>query len=265
MNSFLDWAFTLSAPEAVLWLAVLNVATFGLTLLAGCLVSATFGRRRIVPPARALSRQEVICTAAGIAVNTLVTVAGWFLWEEGVLEIRRDTGWRAWLDFPILVLVMDVGMYALHRVAHTRWFFPIHRLHHEYDRPWALTLFVVHPLETLGFGMLWLVVVVLCRPSWLGLSLYMGANLAAGMLGHVGVEPFPRWWSRMPVLREVGTSTFHAQHHLDVHHNYGFYTLIWDRLLGTLFPQYDESFGTALRATAVSKSGLPTEARELSA
>jgi len=138
---------------------------------------------------------------------------------------------------------MDLGMYVLHRVAHSRWFYPVHRLHHEYDRPWALTLFVVHPLETLGFGLLWLAVVVLYGPCWLGLCLYMAANLAAGTLGHLGVEPFSARWSRLPLLREVGTSTFHAQHHLDGQYNFGFYTLLWDRLFGTLWPGYDRDFG----------------------
>jgi hypothetical protein len=31
--------------------------------------------------------------------------------------------------------------------------------------------------------------------------------------------------------------------HQDITHNYGFYTLIWDRLFGTLRPDYRESFG----------------------
>jgi Delta7-sterol 5-desaturase len=246
MNSFLDWAQTLSPLEAILWLSVLNVATFGLTVAIGCALTYLFAERRIVANPDGLSRREVIYTVLGIAVNTLITVIGWYLWTKDILVIRRDTGWRAWLDFPILILAMDFGMYVLHRVAHFSWFYPIHRMHHEYERPWALTLFVLHPLETFGFGMLWLVVVIACQPSWLGLSLYMAANLGSGVLGHLGVEPFPRWWAHVPLLREVGTSTFHARHHQDIHHNFGFYTVVWDRLFGTLFPHYDESFGTML-------------------
>ena len=163
-------------------------------------------------------------------------------------------GWLVLLDFLILILLMDFGMYVLHRVAHHPWFFGVHRLHHEYDRPWALTLFVVHPLETLGFGLLWLVAILLYSSSWLGLCLYMGANLAAGVLGHLGVEPFPKWWSSLPILKQIGTSTFHAQHHKDIHHNYGFYTLIWDRLFGTLVPSYDSQFGIPLDSPATKET-----------
>ncbi len=244
MDAFLDWAAVLSLPEAVAGLAVLNVTTFALAVLAGTLATRALQGRRVTPPPEPLTRKEVVYAAAGVAVNTLVTVAAWWLWKSGVLVIRRDVGWFAVVDFLVLLLVMDFGMYALHRLAHHRWFYRVHSLHHEYDRPRPLTLFVVHPLETLGFGLLWLAVVVLYPSSWLGLSLYLAANLGMGMLGHVGVEPFPKWWPRVPVLRQVGTSTFHAGHHQDGGHNFGFYTLLWDRLFGTLAPAYDASFGS---------------------
>ena len=39
-------------------------------------------------------------------------------------------------------------------------------------------------------------------------------NLIFGTLGHVGVEPFPKSWARWRLLRQIGTSTFHAEHHL---------------------------------------------------
>ncbi len=264
MNSFLDWAFALSPLEASGWLIVLNVSTVVLSLLAGCIATSAFGQFRIVGSADRLSKREVAYAAAGVAVNTLVTIAGWCLWKAGILEIRRDTGWRVLLDFLILLLMMDFGMYVLHRVAHSPWFFPIHKLHHEYERPWALTLYVVHPLETLGFGMLWLAVIVVYSSSWLGLCLYMIANVAAGTLGHLGVEPFPRWWARVPLLRELGTSTFHAGHHQDIEHNFGFYTVIWDRLFGTLFPRYAETFGADLR-TSVAKDASQLEKTDISA
>lgn len=47
---------------------------------------------------------------------------------------------------------------------------------------------------------------------------------------------------RWPGLRAVATTTFHARHHLDPAHHFGFYTLIWDRLFGTLAPDYEASF-----------------------
>jgi sterol desaturase/sphingolipid hydroxylase (fatty acid hydroxylase superfamily) len=65
-------------------------------------------------------------------------------------------------------------------------------------------------------------------------------------VGHLGVEPLPRAWIRWRVLRVLGTSTFHAGHHQDRDVNFGFYTLIWDRLFGTLDPSYGASFARAV-------------------
>jgi Delta7-sterol 5-desaturase len=246
MNTFLDWARELSPIAAAGWLLLANLLSFAFAMLAGELATWLFARRRVVPRPDPLAPKEIAYTAAGIVVNWLITVAGWWLWRRGLVVIRRDTGWRAWLDVPILVLLMDLTMYVLHRVVHLPWFYPIHRLHHEYDRPRPLSLFVLNPLETLAFGILWLIVISHYPSSWLGLSVYLAINLGTGMLGHLGVEPLPGCWTRVPVLRQLGTSTFHAQHHQDVHLNFGFYTLIWDRLFQTLVPSYDTRFGQPL-------------------
>jgi sterol desaturase/sphingolipid hydroxylase (fatty acid hydroxylase superfamily) len=138
---------------------------------------------------------------------------------------------------------MDLAMYVLHRLAHHPLLFPLlHRLHHRYERPRPLTLFVLNPAETVSFGALWLVAISLYSASWLGMSIYLTLNVLFGVLGHVGVEPFPSRVVRLPAVRHVGTSTFHAQHHADPAHNFGFYTLLWDRLFGTLHPSYEERF-----------------------
>ena len=50
-------------------------------------------------------------------------------------------------------------------------------------------------------------------------------------------------WARTPVLRQIGSSSFHARHHQDLGGNFGFYTLLWDRLFGTLAPGYEAGFG----------------------
>jgi lathosterol oxidase len=246
MNAFLDWARELSPAAAAGWLLVANLATFALALLAGNLATRRLEVRRIVESPGPLEAREIAYTAAGLVANWLITIVGWYLWRSGLVTIRRDVGWRAWLDVPVLVLSMDFAMYVLHRVVHRRWFYPIHRLHHAYDRPRPLSLFVLNPLETLAFGVLWLVVIAAYPSSWLGLSTYLAINLGTGILGHLGVEPFPAWWGRAPVLKQLGTSTFHAQHHQDVRHNFGFYTVIWDRLFGTLVPSYDTRFGSSL-------------------
>jgi sterol desaturase/sphingolipid hydroxylase (fatty acid hydroxylase superfamily) len=141
---------------------------------------------------------------------------------------------------------MDLAMYVFHRVAHHPLLYPIiHSTHHRFENPRPLTLFVLNPFETLGFGILWLILLVIYPASWLGIIIYLTLNIVFGLVGHLGVEPMPGQWVRLPLVKTISTSTFHAEHHLDKDHNYGFYTLIWDRLFGTLSPDYMNDFETA--------------------
>jgi sterol desaturase/sphingolipid hydroxylase (fatty acid hydroxylase superfamily) len=226
--------------EATLLLLAQNVVVFALSLAGGGLVARTFAHRRVAAPPPPLSRIEVAAAAGAILINTAVTVAGYALWRAGIVHFRNDFGPRAWLDVVVLLGVMDLAMYVLHRVAHVRLLFPLlHAFHHRFDRPRPLTLFALNPAETLSFGALWLVVITLYSASWLGMSVYLVLNVAFGTLGHVGVEPLPARWARLPLVRHLGTSTFHAQHHAHKEHNFGFYTVVWDRVFGTLDPAYD--------------------------
>ena len=128
-------------------------------------------------------------------------------------------------------------MYVFHRVAHHlllyRW---VHATHHIYDKPRLLTLFALNPIEALGFGCMLILVCLVYPVSALGLSIYLLLNVLFGLVGHIGVEPLRQQWLRLPVLRFISTSTFHAEHHHDGRHNFGFYTLLWDKVFGTEAP-----------------------------
>jgi sterol desaturase/sphingolipid hydroxylase (fatty acid hydroxylase superfamily) len=144
-------------------------------------------------------------------------------------------GLRVLLDLGVLLLVMDALMYVLHRAAHHPILFSlVHSVHHRYERVRPLTLFVLHPVETLSFGGLWLALLYVYPPSWLGMSIYLALNVAFGIIGHMGVEPLPDRVRRLPGLRLVAMAGFHAAHHRDSTINYGFYTTIWDRLFRSL-------------------------------
>lgn len=234
----------MSVLEATGLLLGENLLIFAGAVASGHLLVKLFHDRRVAPEPAPIAPAEVAFTASTIVLNTAVTLAGWWMWRNGLVRFRSDTGWRAWLDVLVLLLVMDAAMYVMHRMAHIALVYPVvHRTHHRYDKPHPLSLFVLNPFEALGFGALWLAVIRLYSASWLGMSIYLGLNVLWGTVGHLGVEPLPDAWQRTPLLNWLSTSTFHAQHHLDPAHNFGFYTVIWDRLLGTLSPHYDTAFG----------------------
>jgi lathosterol oxidase len=262
LNAVLDLYEAMTPWQAAGWLLAENLLVFAVALGFGHVLVAWFPRHPIGAPPDPLNSQEVWLAVSCVALNTLVTIAGWFLWRAGIINVRRDVGWRAWLDVVVLLMVMDLCMYVSHRVAHHPWIFPVvHRTHHLYDRPRPLDLFVLNPLEVLGFGGLWLVVITLNRSSWLGMVVYLVLNVVFGTMGHLGVEPMPRAWTRWRVLRSIGTSTFHAGHHHDLGVNFGFYTLFWDRLFGTLDPRYTSEFARAAGGLELGPVALEESSR----
>lgn len=253
MNAILDAFAGMNPVEAFFWMLTENFLLFGLALGLGQLLIHVYGARLVGPVPPPVEAQEIGLALSCVVFNTLVTIAGWWLWRNGYIVIRRDTGLRAWLDAVVLLLIMDLAMYVTHRLAHLPWVYPVvHATHHHYDRPRPLDLFVLNTLEVLGFGALWLAVIALYTSSWLGMVVYLTLNLIFGMVGHLGVEPFPRSWAQRRFLRHIGTSSFHAGHHHDRNGNFGFYTLIWDRLLGTLHVGYAERFGEETRPFPLS-------------
>jgi len=114
---------------------------------------------------------------------------------------------------------------------------------------------VLHPFEVLGFGALLIAVIWASHASQAAIPIYPTFNLIFGLIGHLGVEPAPPSWLYVPVLRAISTSTFHAEHHHDREHNFGFYTVIWDRLFGTLSPDYIHDFVRANRQEGSAQPG----------
>lgn len=244
MNQLLEAFTSLDIYSVAALLLAENVMVFVLAVLCGHLLVRLFQHRPVALPPDRLEPMEIVLTVTTILLNTATTLAGWWLWRNGFIQFRTDVGIWAWFDVLVLLLAMDLAMYFLHRIAHIGGIYPLlHKTHHRYDRPRPLTLFVLNPFEAVSFGMLWLLFICVYDASWLGMAIYLTLNVLFGMLGHLGVEPLPPSWRRIPLLNYVSTSTFHAQHHHDKRYNFGFYTLLWDRLFGTLSPDYWKGFG----------------------
>ena len=162
-------------------LLIENLTLFLLTIALGRTLVRAFEARRIVPRADSLTSAELAFAGSCVLLNTLVTLAGWWLWKKGLIQVRREVGLGAIVDVLVLLMAMDLGMYVTHRVAHLplmyKW---IHAPHHRYRHPRALTLFVLHPLEVLGFGALWLLLI----------TLYSATSHAAGSSWRIRLADF---------------------------------------------------------------------------
>lgn len=244
---FFDALYTMPLASAALWCLAENILIFGVTIVVGHFLIWRYQNQPVTETPPALTLIEVILAMSCILLNSLVTIVGIILWRAGLIQVRMSASLlEVLIDTVILFFAMDLAMYVFHRVAHHPLLFPlIHRTHHRFENPRPLTLFVLNPFEVLGFGGLWLLLLVIYPASWLGIIIYLTINIVFGLVGHLGVEPMPNRWINLPVIAYISTSTFHAEHHLDKDHNYGFYTLIWDRLFGTLTPSYNDDFQSA--------------------
>lgn len=246
VNLILDYFAKLPPELAFFWLLMQNILQFVLCVGGGILLLKLFSARRIYQAPAPLSSGEIWLSIVCVVLNSVVAFAGWYLWKLEIIQISREVGWYSIVDVLALLLMMDFLMYATHRVVHLPGIYSwVHRTHHLFEDTRPLSLFVLSPLEVFGFGALWLIVLSLYKASWLGIVVYLLLNAAFGALGHIGVEPFPSNWLKIPIISKLTTSTFHAQHHKEIDSNFGFYTDIWDNLFGSINDKYRTTFEKA--------------------
>ena len=66
--------------------------------------------------------------------------------------------------------------------------------------------------------------------------------ITRNVIGHLGIEVFPKGFAGNKWLDWHTTTTHHDLHHKYADNNYGLYFTWWDRWLGTEHEQYQEKF-----------------------
>lgn len=143
------------------------------------------------------------------------------------------------LSIPIAILVHDFYFYWTHRFMHLDRVYPlVHSVHHRSTNPSPLAAFAFHPLEAMIEAGGFLVVALLVPLHPIAFATVATVMILTNVIGHSAHELFPASWRDRSGLRWLNTATSHNQHHRTYRYNYGLYTLIWDRLFGTLHPGY---------------------------
>ena len=141
-----------------------------------------------------------------------------------------------WLAFALTLLVLDLMIYAQHRLMHqATWLWRMHRLHHSDLALDVSSAMRFHPLEILfSMGLKIGAVLVLGAPPMAvlvfaivlnGLAMFTHANLA-----------LPASFDRL-LRRLLVTPDMHRIHHsiirAEQNSNFGFNLSCWDRLFGS--------------------------------
>lgn len=168
--------------------------------------------------------------------NIFITALGFQLYQLQLIKIDFSNHLGAIImDTFLLIVLMDFFMFCFHYLAHTlKWFYPIHKLHHTHVDTSVYSLFVLHPVETLGFGFIWLILISVFELNYISLTIYLFLNLMYGIFGHLEKDLFPAFWYQSFFTKWISTTKFHSDHHKNQSHNFGFYFTFWDKIFKTI-------------------------------
>lgn len=231
LSGYLDLFWQFSWSQWIIFSLVINVFLYLFSIGLYLFIDKTCRKSPLQEKDHPLTRSDFYISLLTVACNCLVLLLGVFLWKNGWIEVNNILSPGViTLEVIALLLLMDLLMYFFHYAAHLPFVYRLlHRKHHEHVSTNYLSLFVLHPFETIGFGVMMLVLLMCYEFSVVSISIYLLINLIWGTIGHLNREFFPVQFDRF----FIGTTRFHNHHHRDETKNFGFYTSIWDRLFGT--------------------------------
>jgi hypothetical protein len=159
----------------------------------------------------------------------------------GLIRLEAGTPANTLSTFVLMAAWGEVWMYWTHRWMHrSKLLWAWHRHHHMSRPPQALSSISFSIAEKLVFYTLgWLVFV--SAASWVlpvslwGIAAYYTFYFFASPIAHSNSEAFGFLTAHAPraVRSAMGTAQTHGQHHMRMSCNFGFMTVVLDRLFGT--------------------------------
>lgn len=205
--------------------------------------------RRIQPrrPSGKAFRREIRYSISTALIFSLVGLGTYHLVRAGMLRVYPrvdERGWIYWIaSIALAIVIHDAYFYWTHRAMHHPWLFKhVHRVHHlsTSPSPWAAYAFA--PPEALVNALVFPLVVLVVPMHESAAFAFLVYMIVMNVIGHLGIELYPRGWVRARWTRWYSTSTHHNLHHRDFRGNYGLYFTWWDRAMGTEHPAYVATF-----------------------
>lgn len=155
---------------------------------------------------------------------------------------QYSTAWFI-LAFPVMIIMHDTYFYWIHRLMHLPVLFKkVHLVHHKSTNPSPWAAYAFHPLEAFAESFIFVIFLFTIPVHSIHLTLFFVLSLVYNVYGHLGFEIYPKGFNKQWFGKWINTSVSHNQHHQYFKGNYGLYFTIWDRLMGTLRPDYDTAF-----------------------
>lgn len=151
--------------------------------------------------------------------------------------------WYYILTFPLMFIIHDTYFYWMHRTMHHPTIFKYaHLIHHKSTNPSPWAAYSFHPIEAFFEAMAFPIIVLLIPVHISAIATFFLFQIFYNVYGHLGFEIYPKGFNKHWFGKWINTSTHHNLHHKHFDNSYGLYFTFWDRLMGTMAPQYDQSF-----------------------
>lgn len=205
-------------------------------------------------------------SAVTLVVFTLVATTNIILMKMKILPshvyfgaVEGLAGWSyIVLSFVILTIWHETWFYWMHRFAHLKKVYPwVHSEHHMSVNPSPLAAYRFQITEAF-LESIYLVIFVTLVPMHFGVLIFHTFYaMILNIWWHLGYEFFPKGWASHPITKWINTSTHHNQHHQKFQGNYSLYFNVWDRIMGTNFPNYEAYYAevTSNRAEKLHDKG----------
>jgi sterol desaturase/sphingolipid hydroxylase (fatty acid hydroxylase superfamily) len=161
--------------------------------------------------------------------------------------------------FSILLMIFlhDAYFYWTHRLLHWKPLFKtVHKVHHFSNNPTPFSAYAFHPVEALIEISIVPIIVFTIPYHVTALYFFTVYTLLMNVFGHMGYEFFPKGFVSNKYLKWHNTATNHNMHHRFVKCNYGLYFNIWDRMLKTNHPRYEEIYEEVIAQRKLGKNAL---------
>ncbi len=186
--------------------------------------------KRFVPDK--LHRWGIRVATVNMLVGGLLTgTFAYFVYTHEISALYLDVDDYGWtytaLSVVVMFIALEASAYYTHRFLHNRWMFRhVHRWHHRAVAPTPFVTVTMHPVEFIllqSTAFLPVFFIPVHVAVFGGLLAYA---LVYNLMDHSGIR-MNHW------LPWHSSSSFHDDHHVHFHCNYGQHIAIFDRFHGT--------------------------------
>ncbi len=252
-----------AANGTIIWAAATNRELLVVAVLLAA-VAWTFVAERAAPYDPSWNRdhgdtgRDIGYAAMNEGLNAASVAALPLLAGHVTVAELWPSDWPFLLQVIVAVLVLDAGITLAHMASHhVGWLWRFHAVHHSVTRFYGLNGLMKHPIHQaieMTAGVAPLLLIGLPQPVAIALA---GCVVIQLLVQHANIA-----YASGPLSRWLAVNTGHRLHHLrypgegDV--NFGLFTLVWDRMLGTYRPADPERFITTGDLGITGRPDYPT-------